>query len=129
MDDMYVADLAYIGSASTIEPLYELWLVMAADSEESGPGHRELARTLLILCELHAVDKAELDDWRQIVAADRADTLEFFEQVQPTSPDETEPDSSAPSSTQKQKDVSKSKKKSGRRKGGKGKQKKKKRRR
>jgi hypothetical protein len=129
VDEMYVTDLAEIGSASAIEPLYELWQAEAAEAEELGPVDRELARALLILCELHQVDKAELADWRQIVAADRADTFGLVEEVQSESADEAEPASPAPASTQKQKDVSQSKKKSGRRKGGKGKQKKKKRRR
>ncbi len=128
VDDMYVTDLANIGSASAIEPLYNLWQAVAAESEELGAVNRELAHTLLILCELHAVDKPELADWRQIVAADRADTYELVEQVQSVDSDETEPISPTSSSTPKQKNVSKAKKKSGRHKGGKGKQKKKKRR-
>jgi hypothetical protein len=65
LDEMHVVALAGIGSPSAIEPLYRLW--------KSGRGDEELlAEYLLVLCELNGVAKAEVPQWRRIVAAKEA---------------------------------------------------------
>lgn len=51
--------LADIGSASAIEPLYQMWK----------PGDHLLAEFLLILCELNGVQKPELPEWRRLLKA------------------------------------------------------------
>jgi hypothetical protein len=55
----YALALANIGSASAIEPLYALW--------REAPGFTPLTEALLILCQLHNVDKPELPVWRRDV--------------------------------------------------------------
>ncbi len=59
IDEMELGSLAHIGSASAIEPLYQLWK----------PGDHLLAEYLLILCELNGVQKPELSEWRRLVKA------------------------------------------------------------
>ncbi len=58
--EMEFGTLSDIGSASAIEPLYQLW----------EPDHRAahiLAEHLLILCGLNGVEKPELAEWRQLI--------------------------------------------------------------
>ena len=50
--EMELGSLADIGSASAIEPLYQMWK----------PGDHLLAEFLLILCELNGVQKPELPE-------------------------------------------------------------------
>ncbi len=69
LDEMYVHALGCIGSASTIEPLYQIWQAVEARGKELGPDEKELARTLLILCQIHDAPKTELPKWRQIYEA------------------------------------------------------------
>jgi hypothetical protein len=57
--EMELGSLAHIGSASAIEPLYQMWK----------PGDHLLAEYLLILCELNGVQKPELPEWRRLVKA------------------------------------------------------------
>ncbi len=59
LDEMSALALANIGSASAIDPLYFLW--------REAPDYTPLAEALLILCQLHNVDKPELPAWRQDV--------------------------------------------------------------
>jgi hypothetical protein len=56
---MELGTLAHIGSASAIEPLYQMW----------NPGDHLLAEYLLILCELNGVQKPESPEWRRLVEA------------------------------------------------------------
>jgi hypothetical protein len=58
--EMEIMALSDIGSASAIEPLYQLWK----------PGDRLLTKQLLILCELNGVQKPELSEWRRIAEAE-----------------------------------------------------------
>jgi hypothetical protein len=59
LDEMSALALADIGSASAIEPLYALW--------PEAPDFMPLTEALLILCQLHHVDKPELPEWRRDV--------------------------------------------------------------
>lgn len=63
-DEMQYLALMDIGSASAIEPLYALW--------QQKPGDTSLAEALLVLCQLHGVEKAELDSWRQLLLEQEA---------------------------------------------------------
>jgi HEAT repeat protein len=62
LDEMEMAALSDIGSASAIEPLYASWR----------PGDSLLAGHLLVLCELNGVQKPELPEWRRMVEAEEA---------------------------------------------------------
>jgi hypothetical protein len=59
VEEMELSTLADIGSASAIEPLYQMWK----------PGDHLLAEYLLILCELNGVQKPELPEWRRLAEA------------------------------------------------------------
>jgi hypothetical protein len=59
LDEMSALTLANIGSAAAIEPLYALW--------PEAPDFMPLTEALLVLCQLHHVDKPELPQWRQDV--------------------------------------------------------------
>jgi hypothetical protein len=69
LDEMSALTLASIGSAAAIEPLYALWL--------EAPDFMPLTEALLVLCQLHNVDKPELPQWRQ----DVIEANEWFERT------------------------------------------------
>ena len=70
VDEMHFCALAGIGSASAIGPLYEIW--------QEDPDAPELAESLLVLCELHGVEKPELPEWRRIVQDQEAHIAAIF---------------------------------------------------
>jgi hypothetical protein len=71
-EDMVVEGLIDIGSASAIEPLYQWWQTVDPTVEELNHGEIQLAHALLLLCELHGVDKPELPEWRRIMDEENA---------------------------------------------------------
>lgn len=58
-DEMQFSALSDIGTSAAIEPLYRIWL--------DDPEDTQLAESLLILCQLHAVDKPEMAQWQEVV--------------------------------------------------------------
>lgn len=82
-DEMQYLALMDIGSTSAIEPLYALW--------QQEPEDTNLVEALLVLCQLHGVEKAELDAWRQTLQEQetrwrkksRADFEIYMDQVLP----------------------------------------------
>jgi hypothetical protein len=68
IEEQEVNVLSDIGSASAIEPLYQLW----------EPGDRYLAGHLLILCELNGVQKPELPEWRRLMMAEEERTAKLM---------------------------------------------------
>ncbi|MBN1485432.1 MAG: plasmid pRiA4b ORF-3 family protein [Chloroflexia bacterium] len=59
LDEMHTMTLESIGSEQAIELLYEVW--------QEAPDFPGLAENLLVLCQLHGVEKAEMGQWRRRV--------------------------------------------------------------
>lgn len=75
-DDMFANALVDIGYAPAIEPLYQIWQTVDKEDEELDLTEKELLRALLLLCDLHDVNKPDLPRWRQIVETGKTDFLE-----------------------------------------------------
>lgn len=84
-DEMNFTYLAEIGSAVTIEPLYEIWHRDDEDEEYRDWIRKRLAQPLLVLCQLHGIEKPELPEWRALVAEEKA----IMARIAAGEPDET----------------------------------------
>lgn len=69
IEEIDLITLVDLGDPAAIEPLYQLWT----------PGDHILAENLLVLCQIHGVEKPELEEWRRLVQAQDERTARFLE--------------------------------------------------